>query len=64
MKHEILIAVTLNSYCTIQVEAPTAKEAERLVQESFRKDHWDSPYYQQAEDWDTGWNEADDLRIV
>ena len=43
MKHNIIIAATVQSYCNIAVEAETEQEAERLVQDSIDKEGFDSP---------------------
>ena len=64
MKHNIIIAVTVQSYCSIAVEAETEQEADRLVQDSIAKEGFESPFYQNAEDWETEWDSAENLRIV
>jgi hypothetical protein len=64
MKYNIIIAATVQSYCSIAVDAETEQEAERFVQESIDKEGFDSPFYQSAEDWDTDWLNAENLRIV
>jgi hypothetical protein len=48
MKHNIIIAATVQSYCSIAVDAETEQEAERLVQESIDKEGFESPFYQNA----------------
>jgi hypothetical protein len=62
--HKVTIAVTVESYCTLNVEAPDALEAHRLVEQSLDKEGWHSPYYQNASDWDTDWDNAENLRIL
>jgi hypothetical protein len=62
--HKVTIAVTVVSCCTLDVEAPDALEAHRLVEQSLDKEGWLSPYYQNAFDWDTDWDNADNLRIL
>jgi hypothetical protein len=64
MKHNIIIAATVQSYCNSAVEAETEQEAERLVQDSIDKEGFDSPFYRNAEDWDTDWLNAENLRIL
>ena len=64
MKHNIIIAATVQSYCSIAVDAETEQEAERLVQESIDKEGFESPFYQNSGEWDTDWLNAENLRIV
>jgi hypothetical protein len=64
MLHTITIAVTVNSYAPVQVEAPSELEAARIVQESIDKEGFDSPYWDQAQDWDTDWQQAENLRVL
>ena len=64
MKYNIIIAVTVQSYCSIAVDAETEQEADRLVQDSIAKEGFGSPFYQNAEDWETEWDNAENLRIV
>lgn len=63
-KFKVIIAVNVSSYASVEVEAPNEIEANRIVAESIQKLVWDSPYWQDAADWDTDWSAAEDLRVV
>ena len=63
-KHTVIIAVTVQSYCNITLDAESEQEAQRIVQESINKDSFQSAFYQNAEDWDTDWDNAENLRLT
>ena len=63
-KHTVIIAVTVESYCNITLDAESEQEAQRIVQESINKDSFQSAFYQNAEDWDTDWDNAENLRLT
>jgi hypothetical protein len=46
------------------VEAANEIEANQIVADSIDKQGWGSPYWQETTDWDTDWQNADDLRVV
>ena len=63
-KHTVHIAVNVTNFATVEVEAPDETAANRIVAESIEKQGWDSLYWQETTDWDTDWQNADDLRVV
>ena len=63
-KHTVIIAVTVQSYCNITLDAESEQEAQRIVQESINKDSFQSAFYQNAKDWDTDWDNAENLRLT
>lgn len=63
-KYQVPIAVTVASFAAVEVEAVSEIEANRIVAESIERDKWESPYWQEAHDWDTDWQNAEDLRVV
>ena len=63
-KHTVIIAVTVQSYCNITLDAESEPEAQSIVKESINKDSFQSTFYQNAEDWDTDWDNAENLRLT
>lgn len=63
-KFTVTIAVNVPSYCDLEVEAASQEDADRIVAESIKEHSWSSPYWYNAEGWDTDWCEADDLRVL
>ena len=63
-QHTVIIAVTVQSYCNITLDAESEQEAQRIVQDSINKNSFQSPFYQNAEDWDTDWGNAENLRLT
>lgn len=63
-KHTVIIAVTVQSYCNITLDAESEQEAQRIVQDSINKNSFQSAFYQNAEDWDTDWDNAENLRLT
>lgn len=63
-KFQVHIAVNVASFAAVEVEAENEIEANRIVAESIEKNGWESPYWQAANDWDTDWLNAEDLRVV
>ena len=63
-KHTVIIAVTVQSYCNITLDAESEQEAQRIVQDSINKNSFHSAFYQNAEDWDTDWDNAENLRLT
>ena len=63
-KFQVHIAVNVTSFAAVEVEAVSEIEANRIVAGSIEKDGWESPYWQEANDWDTDWQNAEDLRVV
>jgi hypothetical protein len=64
MKYPVTLAVTVSSYCTIEVEAKSQAAADEKVAKSIESKQWGSPYWRTANDWDTDWNNADNLRVL
>lgn len=60
----VTLAVNVPSYCDIEVQAASQEDADRIVAESIKKHSWSSPYWQDADNWDTDWINADDLRVL
>jgi hypothetical protein len=63
-KYNVIISVTVESFATLEVEANNEMEANRIVEESISKDKFNSPFWLQADEWDTDFNNATDLRVV
>ena len=63
-KFQVHIAVNVTSFAVVEVEAANEIEANQIVADSIDKQGWGSPYWQETTDWDTDWQNADDLRVV
>lgn len=63
-KFNVSISVTLESYSSIEVEATDQADANRIVSESIAKDGFSSEYWFDADEWDTDWDNATDLKVV
>ena len=63
-KFQVHIAVNVTSFAVVEVEAANEIEANQIVAASIEKQRWGSPYWQETTDWDTDWQNADDLRVV
>jgi hypothetical protein len=47
-KYRVLLSVNVDSYATIEVEAVNEVEASRIVEESFKKEGFNSQYWDMA----------------
>ena len=49
----VIVAADVPSYGKVQVEAVSEEEANRIVNESFERDGFASPYWDAADDFDS-----------
>ena len=63
-KFKVLLAVTVESYSTIEVEAVNEIEASKIVEESFHKEGFSSDYWDTAYDWDTDFDNPISIRVI
>jgi len=62
--HIVVMAVSVVSYASVEVEASDEAEAKRIVSESIANEGFSSPFWFEAEGWETDMNNADDLRVI
>ena len=63
-KHRVLLSVNVDSYATIEVEAINEVEASRIVEESFKKEGFNSQYWDMAHEWDTDFDNPNSIRVI
>ena len=63
-KFKVTVAVDVPSYAQVEVEAASEEAAYRIVTADIEMRGWESRFYVDAEDWDTDWCNADNLRVV
>ena len=60
----VIVAADVPSYGKVQVEAASEEEANRIVNESFERDGFASPFWDAADDFDSDWSSCDNLRTI
>ncbi len=63
-KFTVIVATDVPNYGRVDVEAPSATEAERIVAESFESEGFESPYWDAAIGFRPDWSNCQDLRTV
>jgi len=60
----VIVAADVPCHGKVQVEAASAEEATRIVSESFEREGFASPFWDEADDFDPDWSNSDNLRTI
>ncbi len=60
----VIVAANVPTYGRVKVEAASEEDANRIVNESFERDGFASPFWDAADDFDSDWSNCENLRTI